>query len=140
MHRIPNALKMGAIMSCAMVAYAAAAGIDNEVATENVITYHGAADRSGLYVAPTLTWTKAATVKLDTNFHAGVDGWVYAQPLYWVPPGGTGRLIVATEQNFVYALTPRPASRFGRKGLALRFRSPNCRAATSTRWASPARR
>jgi hypothetical protein len=117
MHRIPNALKMGAIMSCAMVAYAAAAGIGNAVATESVITYHGAADRSGLYVAPTLTWTKAATVKLDTNFHAGVDGWVYAQPLYWVPPGGTGHLIVATEQNFVYALDASTGKQIWAKGL-----------------------
>jgi hypothetical protein len=106
MHRIPNALKMGAIMSCAVVAYASAASIGNVVAAESVVTYHGAADRSGLYLAPTLTWTKAATVRLDTGFHATVDGAVYSQPLYWVPPagGGAARIIVATEQNFVYAL------------------------------------
>ena len=66
MHRIPNARKMGAILSCAMVVYATAAGIGKAVADESVITYHNAADRSGLYVAPTLTWTKAPAVKLDT--------------------------------------------------------------------------
>jgi outer membrane protein assembly factor BamB len=105
MHRLPNALKMGAILSCAMVAYAPAAGIGNAVADESVITYHNALDRSGLYVAPTLTWTKAATVRLDNTFNASVDGAVYGQPLYWVPPaGGAARLIVATENNFVYAL------------------------------------
>jgi hypothetical protein len=75
-------------------------------AAQSVITYHNAANRSGLYVAPTLTWTKAPTVKLDTSFHATINGAVYAQPLYWVPPAGGGatRIIVATENNDVYAL------------------------------------
>jgi PQQ enzyme repeat len=72
---------------------------------ESVITYHGAANRSGLYVAPTLTWTKAATIRLDSGFHATVDGAVYGQPLYWIPPGGgAARIIVATENDKVYAL------------------------------------
>jgi hypothetical protein len=104
MHRIANALKMGVILSCATVVYAAAAGIGAAVADESVVTYHNAANRSGLYVAPTLTWTKAPSVRLDSGLHAGVDGWVYAQPLYWAPPTGAARLIVATEKNFVYAL------------------------------------
>ena len=87
---------------------AAAAGVRGAAAAESVVTYHGAADRSGLYVAPTLTWTKAATVQLDAGFHATVDGAVYSQPLYWVPPGGgAARLIVATENNKVYALDAR---------------------------------
>lgn len=74
-------------------------------AAENIITYHGAVDRSGLYVAPTLTWAKAATVRLDTGFNATVDGAIYGQPLYWIPPGGgAARIIVATENNKVYAL------------------------------------
>ncbi len=85
---------------------AAAAGLGGAAADQSVVTYHAAADRSGLYVAPALTWAKAPTVRLDTGFHATVDGAVYAQPLYWVPPagGGAARIIVATEQNFVYAL------------------------------------
>jgi outer membrane protein assembly factor BamB len=84
---------------------AAAAGLGGAAAAENVITYHGAADRSGLYVAPTLTWTKARTVRLDPGFNAAVVGAVYAQPLYWIPPGGgAARIIVATENNNVYAL------------------------------------
>jgi hypothetical protein len=57
-------------------------------AAESVVTYHCGADRSGLYVAPALTWTKAATVRLDAGFDATVDGAVYGQPLYWVPPAG----------------------------------------------------
>ena len=85
---------------------AAASGVGGAAAAESGITYHGATDRSGLYVAPKLTWTEAATSRLDAGFHATVDGAVYGQPLYWVPPagGGAARIIVATEQNFVYAL------------------------------------
>jgi PQQ enzyme repeat len=83
-----------------------AAAVGGAAAADSGITYHGAADRSGLYVAPKLTWAEAATVRLDAGFHATVDGAVYSQPLYWVPPagGGAARIIVATEQNFVYAL------------------------------------
>jgi outer membrane protein assembly factor BamB len=99
---------------------AAAASIGNAVADESVITYHNAANRSGLYVAPTLTWTKAPAVKLDTSFHAVVEGWVYAQPLYWVPPrGGAARIIVATENNFVYALDPSTGKQIWAKSLGL---------------------
>jgi hypothetical protein len=85
---------------------AAAAGIGGAAAAESVVTYHGALARSGLYVAPALTFAKAATVQLDAGFNAMVDGAIYAQPLYWVPPagGGSARIIVATENNFVYAL------------------------------------
>jgi PQQ enzyme repeat len=44
---------------------------------------------------------------------------VYAQPLYWVPPTGTGaeRLIVATEQNFVYALDASTGKQIWAKSL-----------------------
>jgi hypothetical protein len=88
---------------------AAAAGTGGAAADQSVVTYHGALDRSGLYVAPELTWAKAATIRLDAGFHAVVDGAVYGQPLNWVPPpgGGAARLIVATENNNVYALNAR---------------------------------
>ena len=89
------------IRRCLTLLIAAAASIGNAVAAESVITYHNAANRSGLYVAPTLSWTTAPHVKLDTSFHATVDGDVYAQPLYWAPADS---VIVATENNFVYAL------------------------------------
>ena len=85
---------------------AAAAGVSGAAAAESIITYHHHADRSGHYITPELTWTEAATVRLDAGFHATVDGAIYAQPLYWVPPpgGGAARIIVATENDFVYAL------------------------------------
>jgi hypothetical protein len=97
---------------------AAAAGFGSAAADESVVTYHGAADRSGLDVAPTLTWTKAAQVRLDASFHAAVDGAVYSQPLYWVPPGGgAARLIVATENNFIYALNAATGGQIWRTSL-----------------------
>jgi outer membrane protein assembly factor BamB len=90
-----------------MLLIATVAGV-GAAAAQSVVTYHGAADRSGLYVAPALTWAKSASVRLDTSFDATVDGAVYAQPLYWVPPGGgAARIIVATEHNNVYALNAR---------------------------------
>jgi hypothetical protein len=100
----PNRLRQR-IWRALTLLMAAAAGVGGTAAAESVVTYHNAANRSGLYLAPTLTWTKAATVQLDTGFNATIDGSVYGQPLYWVPPGGgAARIIVATENNKVYAL------------------------------------
>jgi hypothetical protein len=97
----------------------AAAGVCGAAAAESVVTYHGALDRSGLYEAPGLTWVKAATVQLDAGFSAKVEGAVYAQPLYWVPSsgGGAARIIVATENNFVYALDAATGARIWRTSL-----------------------
>ncbi len=70
-----------------------------------VLTYHGALDRAGAYVAPGLSYERARGVRLDPAFHAAFDGKVYAQPLLWRPAGsGKGELIVATESNEVLAL------------------------------------
>jgi hypothetical protein len=113
------------IRRCLTLLMAPAAGIGNAVADESVITYHNAANRSGLCVAPTLTWTKAPAVKLNTSFHAAVEGWVCAQPLYWVPPtGGAARIIVATENNFVYALNPSTGEQIWARSLAPVVTSP----------------
>ncbi len=100
-------------VAAAGVAAAAAA------ADHSVVTYHNALDRSGHYVAPALTWAKAASVQLDAGFNATVDGAVYSQPLYWVPPtgGGAARLIVATENNNVYALNARTGAKIWAKNL-----------------------
>ncbi|HEY1607823.1 MAG TPA: PQQ-binding-like beta-propeller repeat protein, partial [Paraburkholderia sp.] len=70
-----------------------------------VATYHRADDRSGQYVVPGLTWQSASHLHRDAGFDGKVDGHVYAQPLYWHPPGAAhGLLIVATESNTVHAL------------------------------------
>jgi len=70
-----------------------------------VLTYHGDNRRSGHYVVPALSWEKAGSVELDRAFNARVAGPMYAQPLYWRPPGAsTGTLFVATEDDVVQAL------------------------------------
>jgi outer membrane protein assembly factor BamB len=81
---------------------------DTPGATTEVLEQHGDVERSGLYVVPDLTWEAAAHLKRDPTFHAEVAGPVYAQPLYWHVSGSDGaRLLVATEQNIVYALDSR---------------------------------
>jgi hypothetical protein len=72
----------------------------------SVLTYHGDPARSGRYVVPGLTWARAARAHLDQRFDARLEGHIYAQPLYWQPPGAArGLLIVVTEANMVYALS-----------------------------------
>jgi hypothetical protein len=87
------------------LALLAAGSLVSGAAAQTVPTYHGAADRGGLYVTPALTWAAAANVQPDTAFDGTVTGAIYAQPLYWTKPGLTnGWVIVATEENIVYAL------------------------------------
>jgi hypothetical protein len=75
------------------------------VAAQNVATYHGRADRSGNFVMPALTWEHASGLRLDPGFAPRFPGHLYAQPLYWHPPGRTsGVLIVASESNTVAAI------------------------------------
>ncbi len=52
----------------------------------SVLSYHGAANRNCNFVVPNLTWDRAGSVRLDSNFRAQVSGHVYAQPLYWRAP------------------------------------------------------
>ena len=82
----------------------ATAGAD-VAAGASVVQHHAHANRDGLYVAPALTLTSAKTLHMDATFVAPIAGPTYAQPLY-LPggPGGKDVLIVATEQNVVYAL------------------------------------
>src|SRR5580693_4763429 len=74
-------------------------------ADSSVLTYHGALDRAGRYVVPDLTFERARGLHLDPTFHATFRGNVYAQPLLWRRPGSGGAtLIVATDQDEVYAI------------------------------------
>jgi len=71
----------------------------------SVLGYHRSADRAGQYVMRNLTWENAGQLRRDKAFDGTIEGHVYAQPLYWHPPGASvGLLIVATESNLVYAL------------------------------------
>lgn len=82
-------------------------------AAADVLTYHGSPDRSGLYVTPSLTLLSAPKIKLDPLFQPpAFSGQVFAQPLYWVPPKSTtGMVIVATEQDMVYAFNATTGAR-----------------------------
>ena len=89
-------------LSCAWPSHAAGT---SESDPKQVLEYHQNAARSGLFIAPSLTWEKARNLHADPNFHADVAGPVYAQPLYWRSrDSGKALLLVATEQNIVYAL------------------------------------
>ena len=95
-----------------------------------VLTYHGSLDRAGRYVVPGLTYERARGLHLDgfdplPPFTAG-----HAQPLFWRPPGsGAGVLIVATEEDEVYALDARSGAESGSGRLASPFRDPRSLAA-----------
>ena len=96
----------------------AGSGFGGVAVAQSVLTYHGAADRQGHYIEPALTWAKAKGVHRAPAFKARLLGAVYAQPLYWVPPaGGTGRIIVATEANEVYALNADTGATLWRTSL-----------------------
>ena len=85
--------------------YAAEPIGSSKSAMQDVLEHHGNAARSGLFVVPGLTWDRARNLRRDPNFQAEVAGPVYAQPLYWRFPGSAkALLLVATEQNLVYAL------------------------------------
>ena len=86
--------------------------------TQQVLEHHGNTARSGQYVVPDLSWEAAAHLQLDPNFHTEIAGPVYAQPLYWRSPGSDhALLLVATEQDFVYALDSRSGATVWRISL-----------------------
>jgi len=72
--------------------------------TEEVLTYHADAARSGNFVIPGLTFDRARAAHPDAGFKASIEGHVYAQPLFWRGNGDNGIVLVATESNNVYAL------------------------------------
>jgi hypothetical protein len=72
---------------------------------QSVLTYHGGSDRSGNFIVPALTWERARSLHLDPGFQPRFSGHLYAQPLYWQPPGSASRiLIVATEDDIIEAI------------------------------------
>jgi outer membrane protein assembly factor BamB len=101
----------------ALIAFALLAAASAH-ADRSVLTYHGALDRAGRYVVPGLTYERARGLRLDPSFHASFQGKVYAQLLLWRSPGtGEGELIVATEDNEVYALNARSGAQIWRRAM-----------------------
>src|SRR5258708_27139302 len=71
----------------------------------DVLQHHHSARRDGVYLQPTLTRAKAATLQMDASFNGSFVGNVYAQPLYVENgPNGKGAFYVVTEGDDVYAL------------------------------------
>jgi PQQ-like domain len=96
---------MRMLFSCVLAAALSMGVAAAQQPTQSVLTYHGALDRSGLFVVPGLTAERARSLHLDTAFDAKIEGRTYAQPLFWLPKGTThGLIIVATENDTVYAL------------------------------------
>jgi outer membrane protein assembly factor BamB len=70
-----------------------------------MLTYHGNPERSGNFIVPLLSWERARSLHLDPGFQPRFSGHLYAEPLYWLPPGSSsGMLIVATEDDTVEAI------------------------------------
>jgi len=87
-------------------------------ADDSVLTYHAHENRSGNFVVPKLTWDRAQSVHLDKNFQTHVSGKIYAQPLYWHPPGAeTANLLVTSENNMVYALDAKRGTEIWSRSL-----------------------
>jgi hypothetical protein len=85
---------------------------------QSVLTYHGSTDRSGNYIVPPLSWERARNIRLDPSFQPRIAGHLYAQPLYWRPPGSAaGQLLVATEDNNVYAIDASSGREIWRRQL-----------------------
>jgi outer membrane protein assembly factor BamB len=73
---------------------------------DSVLMHHKDLARTGVYTQPALTQAAVATLHKDTTFTAtGVQGDVYAQPLF-VDGGAGGKdlVIVATQSNNIVAL------------------------------------
>lgn len=98
-------MKRAVLILLAAVALMAGMLMRDDPRPHVISTYHGDLRRSGLFIVPGLTWERARSIHLDTAFHAELSGQVHAQPLYWTSPRShQALLIVATEENIVYAL------------------------------------
>jgi hypothetical protein len=99
---------LAAVSSILLLGFPAAAPDARAADGGSVLVYHGSPERSGNFVTPGLTWQRARAVRLDPAFQPRFEGHLYAQPLYWQPPGSaSAELIVATESDTVLAIDAR---------------------------------
>ncbi len=92
------------------------------------VVYHADPARTGNYVVPGLTWNSAATLRRSPTFSGAVMGNIVAEPLYWQQGGDNGRaeILVATDQNNVYALDPGDGHALWTTNLGPIFTGPIC--------------
>jgi hypothetical protein len=109
------------LVASAVEAALAADAVDKRGnAAAGVLEHHGDAMHSGVFIVPSLTFERARGLHRDPSFHAEVAGAVYAQPLYWrVPNSSKALLLVATEQNAIYALDAATGATVWRTSLGL---------------------
>jgi len=89
-----------------------------EARAQSVLDYHGAPTRSGTYIMPGLTWERAGEIHSDPAFDGHIDGHIYSQPLFWQSPKTNRQLLlVATEDDVIYALDARSGKVVWRKSL-----------------------
>jgi outer membrane protein assembly factor BamB len=84
-----------------------------------VLQHHKRASRDGVYVDPAFTKAAAAGIHALPGFSSSIQGPTYTQPLY-VPGAiaGADVLIVATEQDLVYALDASTGAQIWKVSLA----------------------
>jgi putative pyrroloquinoline-quinone binding quinoprotein len=105
-----------ALLAGALALTLAACGVAH--ADSSILTYKGSLDRAGHYVMPGLTYERARGLRPDPSFNATFRGQVYAQPLLWRDPGtGAGVLIVATEEDEVYAFDEKTGAQVWKRTL-----------------------
>lgn len=84
----------------------------------SVVEFHNSPTRNGQYIDPVLTKTNASKIKRNTTFGPVVHGMVRAQPLFVDgSSGGAGKdmILVATEQNWIHAITPAGSTLWSRQ-------------------------
>jgi hypothetical protein len=85
----------------------------------SVLQHHKNPNRDGHYVDSAITKAAAANLHVDPTFQGNINGPTYAQPLYFERgPGGKDVILVATEQNDVFALSAADGSVVWQKRLA----------------------
>ena len=91
MSKAAPVLALAIILGGVSLAPGVAAAADDR----SILTYHGAADRSGNFIVPGLTAERARGLHLDNGFQARLSGHLYAQPLFWREAAAGADLIIA---------------------------------------------
>src|SRR5215470_656216 len=91
-------------LAVAIVVACTAAVAWSSAPAASVLQYHADLARDGVYIDAALTRAAVATFHRDPAFAAATEGAAYAQPLYVEDLAGRDVIVVATEENRVYAL------------------------------------